>query len=85
MFSSILRPERIDDLAQGPTAESLALINLLTKISNSPILLKAQADKVKSNVKSDGKDGCLQRVGVREALKMLPDEADIADMKLSGT
>ncbi|KAH6914098.1 RAD54B protein [Coprinopsis sp. MPI-PUGE-AT-0042] len=84
MFSSILRPERIDDLAQGPTAESLALINLLTKISNSPILLKAQADKVKASTKSDGKDGCLQRVGVREALKMLPDEASVSDMKLSG-
>ena len=84
IFQRILTRDNIDSISATHTAESLALINLLTKISNSPILLKAQADKVKLNAKAGGKDVCLQRAGVREALNMLPDEAEIHDMKLSG-
>ena len=82
MFAAILRPEQINELTQGSTAESLALINTLTKISNSPILLKATADKMKATAGDRG--ACMQQSGVREALSMLPSSSEIFDMTLSG-
>ncbi|KAF9529285.1 P-loop containing nucleoside triphosphate hydrolase protein [Crepidotus variabilis] len=78
MFTKILNPSHLDDLIQGSTAESLALINVLTKISNSPILLKATADSAK------GKQDTMSRRSVQEALRYLPGGADVADMTLSG-
>jgi DNA repair and recombination protein RAD54B len=65
---------------QSSTAESLALINTLTKISNSPILLKATADKAKANPGDDA----IKRAGMDEALKLLPPKAQIEDLSLSG-
>jgi DNA repair and recombination protein RAD54B len=44
MFDKMLRAERLDEIERGTTAESLALIGHLTKISSSPILFKATAD-----------------------------------------
>lgn len=82
MFSKILTPKKLDDLIQSSTAESLALINILTKLSNSPILLKATADSVKD--KSDSKNHSIQQSSVVEALQLLPERASIADMTLSG-
>lgn len=82
IFSKILHPDKLDDLAQGSTAESLALINMLTKVSNSPILLKATADKAKANDSSSGKS--IQKLGVDEALRLLPERAQIEDVFLSG-
>jgi DNA repair and recombination protein RAD54B len=64
---------------QSSTAESLALINLLTKISNSPILLKATADKVQCN---GGEN--IMRAGLDEALNLIPGKAKIEDISLSG-
>lgn len=81
MFSKILNPKRLDDLIQSSTAESLALINILTKISNSPILLKATADSIKSK---SGSLPSMQQASVVEALNLLPDNAHIADVALSG-
>jgi DNA repair and recombination protein RAD54B len=79
MFSKILHPAHLDDLIQSSTAESLALISILTKISNSPILLKATMDNAK------GKDTeTVRRKGVRDALQHLPERTHIADMTLSG-
>ncbi|KAF7362053.1 hypothetical protein MVEN_00550700 [Mycena venus] len=82
IFSKILNPSKLDDLAQSSTAESLALIGMLTKVSNSPILLKATVDKVKA----DGSDvrNAIKRAGVDDALKLLPENAQIEDMSLSG-
>ncbi|KAJ7928623.1 SNF2 family N-terminal domain-containing protein [Mycena leptocephala] len=81
IFSKILNPDKLDDLAQSSTAESLALINMLTKVSNSPILLKATADKEKAA----GVDrNTIKRAGVDDALKLLPENAQIEDMSLSG-
>jgi DNA repair and recombination protein RAD54B len=56
---------------------------MLTKVSNSPILLKATADKEKAA----GTDvrNTIKRAGVDEALRLLPDNAQIDDMSLSGT
>ncbi|KII92162.1 hypothetical protein PLICRDRAFT_50591 [Plicaturopsis crispa FD-325 SS-3] len=77
IFSTILNADKLDDLAHSSTAESLALIGMLTKISNSPILLKATADKAKGG-------GGIKRAGVEEALKLLPSNATIEDFSLSG-
>lgn len=53
------------------------MINVLTKISNSPILLKATADKSKENSNS------IMRPGVEEAVKLLP-HSRVEDLGLSG-
>ncbi|KAF7315296.1 hypothetical protein MIND_00044100 [Mycena indigotica] len=74
IFSKILNPSRLEDLVQSSTAESLALIGLLTKVSNSPVLLKAVAEKNKS----------VKHAGVRDALQLLPQDVEIEDMSLSG-
>ncbi|KAG6330522.1 hypothetical protein ID866_8566 [Astraeus odoratus] len=79
MLAAILSPEKLDTLIEGPTAESLALINMLTKISNSPVLLKAQVDKMRSS-----KSGLIIRPGVTEALKLLPEKTRIEDFSISG-
>lgn len=82
IFTKILNPDKLDDLAQSSTAESLALINMLTKVSNSPILLKATADKAKA--KSNTSAESIKRAGVEDALKLLPERVQIDDMTLSG-
>jgi DNA repair and recombination protein RAD54B len=82
MFSKILHPDKLDDLAQSSAAESLALINTLTKVSNSPILLKATADKAK--VGSNDHGNTLQLACLHDALKLLPERVQIDDVSLSG-
>ncbi|KAH7888361.1 P-loop containing nucleoside triphosphate hydrolase protein [Phlebopus sp. FC_14] len=79
MFRAILNPEKLDSLIEGSTAESLALIGMLTKVSNSPLLLKAQVDKARAS-----KGQPIIRPGVMEALKFLPEGAQIEDFSLSG-
>lgn len=82
IYARVLNPEKMDSmLHSSSTAESLALIGILTKISNSPILLKAkaQADAAKRNGDVSG------GVGVQEALALLPSNARITDVSLSGT
>ena len=79
IFSRILHPDKLDDLVQSSTAESLALINMLTKVSNSPILLKATADKAKLN---SGQN--FRHATISDALKLLPEGAQIDDVSLSG-
>ncbi|KAF9559847.1 hypothetical protein CPC08DRAFT_742940 [Agrocybe pediades] len=82
MFQKILHPKKVDDIIQSSTAESLALINILTKISNSPILLKAAADSAKGR-KNDN-TLTVQNTAVAEALDLLPERAHVADTSLSG-
>lgn len=79
MFATILKPEKLDTLIEGSTAESLALIGTLTKVSNSPVLLKAQLDKARMS-KGEHKI----RPGLTEAVKLLPERAQIEDFSLSG-
>ncbi|KAH7915224.1 P-loop containing nucleoside triphosphate hydrolase protein [Hygrophoropsis aurantiaca] len=79
IFSALLNPDKLDNLIQSSTAESLALINMLTKVSNSPILLKAQADKAKATQSAP-----IKRPGVDEALKFLPERTQIEDFSISG-
>lgn len=79
IFSRILHPDKLDDLVQGSTAESLALMTMLTKVSNSPILLKATADNNKTRAKTSNPSASLE-----DALKLLPERARIEDVSLSG-
>ncbi|KAN0090963.1 P-loop containing nucleoside triphosphate hydrolase protein [Tylopilus felleus] len=79
MFATILKPEKLDSLIQGSTAESLALMGTLTKVSNSPVLLKAQLDKARIS-----KEEHKIRPGITEAVELLPERAQIEDFSLSG-
>ncbi|KAK0480358.1 P-loop containing nucleoside triphosphate hydrolase protein [Armillaria novae-zelandiae] len=81
IFSKLLQPDKLEDLVHGSTAESLALMNLLTKVSNSPILLKATADKEGA---SGEQDNTIRKRSVREALGCIPETARLDDMSLSG-
>ncbi|KAG7450934.1 uncharacterized protein BT62DRAFT_1071552 [Guyanagaster necrorhizus] len=81
IFSKLLQPDKLDDLVQGSTAESLALMNLLTKVSNSPILLKATADKESAG---GDQDNTVRKQSVRETLCCIPERAQLDDMSLSG-
>lgn len=82
IFNKILTADKLDNLVRNSTAESLALINLLTKISNSPILLKATLDQAKN--KGDQSGDMIKRNVVQEAIKLLPDHARVEDVSLSG-
>ncbi|KAG9122857.1 helicase [Ceratobasidium sp. 392] len=77
VFQRILRPDHVQDLVDGPTARSLALITTLTKICNSPIMLAKQD-------KSTAEDGRTTRTLVQEALGLLPVNAAPDDVTLSG-
>ncbi|KAG2066561.1 hypothetical protein BDR04DRAFT_1106542 [Suillus decipiens] len=79
IFSAILNPDKLDRLIDGPTAESLALINMLTKVSNSPVLLKAQADKARAT-----NANAIRRPGIEDALSLLPKDPQIEDFSMSG-
>ncbi|KAI0081996.1 hypothetical protein K474DRAFT_1612582 [Panus rudis PR-1116 ss-1] len=81
MFQRILTRDNIDSVSTTHTAESLALINLLTKISNSPILLKATVDQARR--KGDAGD-IVKKNSIEEALKLLPERAQVEDVSLSG-
>lgn len=79
IFSAILNPDKLDRLIDGPTAESLALINMLTKVSNSPVLLKAQVDKARAT-----NTNAIRRPGIDDALSLLPKNVQVEDISLSG-
>jgi hypothetical protein len=77
IFQRILRADVVDELVAGSTAESLARIQMLTKIAGSPVLLRAAADKAKN----DGKEK--DRV-LMDAVKLLPERVFPEDVSLSG-
>ncbi|KAK7472895.1 helicase [Stygiomarasmius scandens] len=79
IFAKILQADQVDDLVYGSTAESLALITLLTKVSSSPILLKATLDKARAEGTST-----IRHRKIHEAATLLPERAEIDDMSLSG-
>ncbi|KAI0677546.1 SNF2 family N-terminal domain-containing protein [Trametes maxima] len=82
IFEKILSHDKLDSLIRGSTAESLALINMLTKISNSPILLKATADQARLKAQQSG--DVVKRNAIEEALQLLPERAQVEDVSLSG-
>lgn len=76
----MLSADKLDSLVRNSTAESLALIGMLTKISNSPILLKAAVDQAKER----GGDGIIKSHIVSDAVQLLPSRAQVEDVSLSG-
>lgn len=82
IFEKILSHDKLDSLVRNSTAESLALINMLTKISNSPILLKATADQARLKAQKGG--DAVKSNAIDEALKLLPERAQVEDVSLSG-
>ncbi|KAF8348116.1 P-loop containing nucleoside triphosphate hydrolase protein [Amanita rubescens] len=79
LYDSILQPEKIDDLVESSRTESLPMINILVKISNSPVLLKATLDNSRAKM-STGSDNDT----FNQLLPLLPKETDIGDVSLSG-
>ncbi|GJJ06291.1 hypothetical protein Clacol_000482 [Clathrus columnatus] len=64
----------LNSLISESTAKSLALITTLMNVSNNPLLLKSKNEDEKEN----------DRDSFREAIKLLPQNADITDITLSG-
>lgn len=82
LYTTILQSEKIDNLVQSSQSESLALINMLVKISNSPILLKATIDSSREKIQNSS--GGLRADDFRQIIEMLPQRVDVADVSLSG-
>lgn len=79
IFANVLHPDQLDSIIQGSTARSLALINQLTKISNSPELLR------KKVVKEEARGDETSEEGVRSTLQdLIPNDLDPGDIALSG-
>ena len=84
MFTRILQPDVLNSLIGGSTARSLAMITMLTKLSNSPILLKSTLEKRNESIsRGTSEDGC-ENSGYESALALLPADARLDDAKLSG-
>lgn len=81
IFHKILTAEKLDSLVRNSTADSLALISMLTKISNSPILLKAALDQANER---GGEGSIVKSSVVSDAVQYLPTRAQIEDVSLSG-
>jgi DNA repair and recombination protein RAD54B len=79
IFSAILNPDKLDWLVDAPTADSLALINILTTVSNGPVWLKAQADKARAT-----NPDAIRRPGIDDALSLLPKDPRVEDFSMSG-
>jgi len=82
IFEKILNQNRLEDMINDSAIESLAMITLLTKICNSPILLKAVTDKEKARGSASASSSRSKMV--YEAAKLLPSGAQPEDMSLSG-
>ena len=81
MFSKILHPDNLASLIHGSIARSLALIQLLTKLSNSPVLYRASLEK--SIAKSDDTILDSKKLLV-EAMDLVPANALAEHVVLSG-
>lgn len=84
MFAEILQPDVLNSLIGGSTARSLAMITMLTKLCNSPILLKASLEKRNEQATRDGSDDRCEGSAYEAALKLLPANAKLEDVGLSG-
>ena len=80
MYQKILHPDKVDDFVNGSQADTLALLNTLKKVSNSPILVKAAHDKDKESARTS-----IAKSAVADAVTVLKPDARVDDMTLSGT
>jgi hypothetical protein len=76
IFERLLQPERVDAVSNGSKAESLTLINLLNKVSSSPILLLEGKEQPDAET--------VQQVALKDVLKLLPNNVRLEDMHWSG-
>ena len=83
MFAKILQPDTLSSLIRGSMARSLAMIQYLTKLSSSPMLLKFALEKQSSKA-SDDDDVPDTRGAIENALKLLPTAARLEDVSQSG-
>jgi DNA repair and recombination protein RAD54B len=81
ILSKILSTDKLDRFIGNGLTDSLVLIGMLQKICNSPILLKATADKNKAK---ENQGGDVTNSVVREALECLPRKIHVEDVSLSG-
>jgi len=76
----ILNKDILDPLIKNNMTDSLAMMGLLQKICNSPILLKATADKNKGKEKNRDANAS----AILDALAYLPARPQVEDVSLSG-
>lgn len=76
----ILAKDNLDPLIKNSTMDSLAMMGLLQKICNSPILLKATVDKNKGKGNQDANASA-----ILDALAYLPPRPQVEDVSLSGS
>lgn len=79
ILMKILAKDNLDPLIKSNMTDSLAMMGLLQKICNSPILLKATADKNKGRENQNTTTGA-----ILDALKYLPPRPQVEDVSLSG-
>jgi len=79
ILTRILTKDNLDPLIKNSMAGSLAMMGLLQKICNSPILLKATADKNKGKENQDANASAIS-----DALTYLPARPQVEDVSLSG-
>lgn len=82
MFEKILQPEKLFSLIRGSMARSLALIQLLMKLSNSPILYKMSLTK---NSEKQGEDSFGKLDTFNDAMNLISSNALPEHVALSGT
>ncbi|KAL5523808.1 hypothetical protein ACEPAG_7981 [Sanghuangporus baumii] len=83
MFTKILQPDTLSSLLRGSMARSLAMIQLLIKLSTTPILLRATLEKRTNEKRTNSTDEDTQG-SFDEAMKLLPCTAQPQDVELSG-
>lgn len=76
----ILNKDILDPLIKNNMTDSLAMMGLLQKICNSPILLKATVDKNKGKEKNQDANAS----AILDALAYLPARPQVEDVSLSG-
>ena len=80
ILKKILAKDNLDPLIKNNMTDSLAMMGLLQKICNSPILLKATADKNKGKENQD-----VNASTILDALAYLPPRPQVEDVSLSGS
>jgi len=80
ILMKILAKDNLDPLIKNNMTDSLAMMGLLQKICNSPILLKATADKNKGKENQDANART-----ILDALAYLPSRPQVEDVSLSGS
>lgn len=79
ILMKILTKDNVDPMIKNNMSDSLAMMSLLQKICNSPILLKATVDKNKGKENQGANAGA-----ILDALAYLPARPQVEDVSLSG-